>query len=165
MEYLPVSEPLKFDLSKVFPGEAKRPERIPRPSYGGDRIRVLIADEDPVFRLTLFDVLSRAGYEVVVGETGVEAIAELRKADHPLLAILGWKMEGMGGAEICKRMRDAEKDAYLILSHAGPATPEIVSGLEAGADHVLAKSIPPEELLAQVKAGVRIALRLQYRGS
>lgn len=160
-----MSEPLKFDLTKVFPKEEKRPERIPRPSSGGDRPRILVADDDPVFRFTLFDVLSRAGYEVVVAETGTEAIAELRKAENPPVAILGWKMQGIQGLEICERMRDAAKDAYLILSHEHPASPEIVAGLEAGADHVMKKSVPTEELVAQVKAGLRIARRLQNAGN
>jgi len=156
-----MAEPLKFDMAKVFPTEEKRPERIPRPSLGGDRPRILVADDDPVFRFTLFDVLTRAGYEVVVAETGTEAIAELRKAENPPVAILGWKMQGIQGLEICERMRDAAKDAYLILSHEQPASGEIVEGLEAGADHVMKKSVPTEELVAQVKAGLRIARRLQ----
>jgi DNA-binding response OmpR family regulator len=160
-----MSEPLKFDISKVFPSEAKRPERIPLPTYGGDRPRVLVADDDPVFRLMLFDVLSRGGLEPVVAETGAEAIAELRKGDHPPVAILGWTLSGMPGLEICQRMSDAAKDAYLILSHEKPASREIVAGLESGADHVLAKSIPVQELLAQVKVGLRIAARLQGRPS
>jgi len=157
-------EPLKFDLTKVFPKEEKRPERIPRPSLGGERPRILVADDDPVFRFTLFDVLSRAGYEVVVAETGTEAIAELRKANHPPVAILGCKMQGMPGMEICNRMKEAAKDAYLILSHEQATSSDIIAGLEAGADHVTKKSVPMEELVAQVKAGLRIALRLKTAG-
>jgi len=156
-----MSEPLKFDLTKVFPTEEKRPERIPRPSMGGDRPRILVADDDPVFRFTLFDVLSRAGYEVVVAETGTEAIAELRKAENPPVAILGYEMQGMRGMEICDRMKDAAKSAYLILSHEQATSHDIITGLEAGADHVMKKSVPVEELVAQVKAGLRIALRLK----
>lgn len=159
-----MSEPLKFDLTKVFPKEEKRPERIPRASLGGDRPRILVADDDPVFRFTLFDVLTRAGYEVVVAETGTEAIAELRKANNSPVAILASKMPGMHGMEICERMKDAAKDAYLILSHEYATSQDIIAGLEAGADHVMKKTIPEEELLAQVKAGLRIALRLKSAG-
>ena len=156
-----MSEDLKFDISGIFPAEAKRPDRIPLPSYGGDRPRVLAADEDPVFRLMLFDMLARAGYEAVVAETGTEAIAELRKVDQPPVAILGWNLSGMAGLEICRRMQDAGKEVYLILNHENPTSPEIVSGLNSGAHCVLAKSIPVQELVAHVKVGLRIAARLQ----
>jgi len=159
--FFTMSEPLKFDLSTIFPKEEKRPERIPLPSFGGERPRILVADDDPVFRFTLFDVLTRAGFEVVVAETGTEAIAELRRANHSPVAILGWKMQGMDGLEICERMKDAAKAAYLILSDDHAGSHDIATGLEAGADHVWKKSIPAEELVAQVKAGLRIALRLQ----
>jgi DNA-binding response OmpR family regulator len=156
-----VSEVLKFDISKVFPAEAPAPPRVPLPTYGGERPRILIADDDPVYTLTVFDLLSRAGYEVVVAETGLEAIKELRRADHPPLAILNWNVKGISGKEICERMREAGKDVYLIVNSARPDSDEIVSGLEAGADNFLSKSVPPSELLSHVKAGLRIATRLR----
>lgn len=157
-----VSE-LKFDISGIFPAEAKRTERLPLPTYGGDRLRVLVADDDPVFRLMLFDVLVRAGFEVAVAETGTEAIAELRKADHPPVAILGWNLAGMPGLEICRRMLDAAKGVYLVLIHENPSSQDIVKGLDSGADVVLAKSVPVQELAAHVRVGVRIVARIQSR--
>lgn len=151
-------------MSGIFPAEAKRSERLPLPTYGGDRPRVLVADDDPVFRLMLFDVLARAGFEVLVAETGTEAIAELRKADHAPVAILGWSLAGMAGLEICRRMLDASKEVYLILSHDGPSSQQIVTGLDSGADQVLAKSTPVQELAAHVRVGQRIVARIQERG-
>jgi DNA-binding response OmpR family regulator len=158
-----VPEPLKFDMSGIFPAEAKRVERLPLPTYGGDRPRVLVADDDPVFRLMIFDVLTRAGFEVVIAETGTEAITELRKADHVPVAILGWNLAGMSGVEICHRMLDAAKEVYLILSHENPSSVDIVNGLDGGADQVLAKSAPVQELAAHVRVGLRIAARIQNR--
>jgi DNA-binding response OmpR family regulator len=158
-----VSEPLKFDMTGIFPAEARRPERLPLPTYGGDRPRVLVADDDPVFRLMLFDVLARAGFEVAVAETGREAIAELRKVDHPPVAILGWSLAGMSGLEICQRMLEAAKEVYLILCHENPASEQIVTGLDGGADLVVGKSVPVQELAAHVRAGLRIAARLHSR--
>jgi len=150
------SDVLKFgEFNKVFPISEGGLKPIQMAS-SGVKTRILIGDADPVYTLGLFHSLVQAGYEVVVAITGLDAIAELRKADHPLVAILDRKIPGMDAAEICKRMRDAGKDVYLILSSEHPTTDEIVAGLEGGADLYLPKSIPPEELLAHVKVGVRI---------
>jgi len=151
---------LKFDVSKVFPAQEPKRPRITLPS-SGDKPRILLADTDPVYALTLFHTLAQAGYEVVVVENGTDAVTELRKVDHPAVAILQSKMPGMDGSEICERMRDAEKDVYLILGGDASESADIVSGLESGAHQYLRKSIPPEELLAHVKVGLRIISRLK----
>jgi DNA-binding response OmpR family regulator len=144
------------DVSKVFPGPSVKPSSIPLPPSTGEKTRVLIADEDPVHRLTLFHFLTEAGYEVVITENGAEAIAELRKAIHPPVAILDSRLPGMSGPEICKRMRSVEKLVYLILSSDKTAKEEAAAALEAGADSYLPKPIVREELLALVKSGLRI---------
>lgn len=122
---------------------------------------MLIADEDPVRRLMLYDLLSRAGFAVVVCESGMEAIRELRPLDHPPLAILSENLRGMGGREICERMRDAAKEVYLILNCERVTSDILAAGLDAGADHVSAASAPEVELLAYVKAGLRAVVRRQ----
>jgi DNA-binding response OmpR family regulator len=146
------------DLSKVFPS-ATKPKPIQMQGSGGLKPRVLIADNDPVYTLTVFHFLVQAGYEVLVTEQGADAIAELRKADHPRVAILNSRLSGMEGIEICERMRDAEKNVYLMLTGDNPTTHEIVIAMERGADLLLSKSLPPEELLAHIKVGLRTTAR------
>lgn len=153
-------KPLKFtDLAKVFPVAENRPKPIQMVVSTGDKPRLLLADDDPVFTLTLFHSLAQKGYEIIVAENGIDAIAELRKADHPPVAILDWKMPGMDGVQICERMRDADKIVYLIMVSADPSPDDIVAGLEMGADLFLPKSVAPALLLAYVKVGMRIVAR------
>ncbi len=147
------------DLAKVFPIADGKLKPMQMASSGGRKTRILIGDDDPVFTLTLFHFLAQAGYEVTVAENGADTIAELRKADYPPVAILDWELPGMGGGEICERMRDAGKNVFLILNKEPLTTAEVVDGLEKGADLYLLKSVPPEELLAHVKVGVRIIER------
>jgi DNA-binding response OmpR family regulator len=144
------------DQSKVFPGPVAKPSSIPLPASTGEKSRVLIADENPVYQLTLFQFLTEAGYEVVIAENGHEAIAELRKPNHPPVAILDGRLPGMSGSEICKRMRSVEKLVYLILSSDKTGKEEAAAALEAGADSYLPKPIVREDLLALVKSGLRI---------
>jgi DNA-binding response OmpR family regulator len=144
------------DKSKVFPGPTAKPLSIPLPPSSGEKTRVLVADEDPVNRLTLFQFLTEAGYEVLITESGHDAIAELRKTNHPPVAILDLTLPGMSGAEICKRMRSVEKLVYLILSSDKTGKEEAAAALESGADSYLARPIVREELVALVKSGLRI---------
>jgi DNA-binding response OmpR family regulator len=147
------------DSSKVFPGPIGKPSSIPLPPSTGDKARILIADENPVHRLTLFQFLTEGGFEVVIAENGHEAIAELRKSNHPPIAILDSTVPGMSGSEICKRMRSVEKLVYLILSSDKTGKQEAAAALEAGADSFLPRPIVREELLALVKSGLRIITR------
>jgi DNA-binding response OmpR family regulator len=154
------NDALQFsDLSKVFPAPETKAKPIPMSIPGGAMARILLGDTDPVFALTLFPSMIQAGYEVVVAELGADAIAELRKADHPPVALLDWGLPGMASGEICRRMRDAGKNVYLILIGDRPCTADIVAGLEAGADLFVPKSVPMEELLAYIKVGLKATSR------
>jgi len=148
------------DHSKVFPGAEPR-KIVPRDVIpSGDRPCILMAVEDPVRSLTLFHFLSQAGYQVVVTETGQDAIRHLRKADHPAVAILDAALSGMSGSEICTRMSDAGKNVYLILMSEHTGTKEMIAALQSGADACLTNSAAPELLLAYVKVGLRTTARL-----
>jgi len=155
-------EALPFpDVSKIFPQTELKKVKPLQVATSGTRPRVLLAEDDPVHSLTLFHFLSQAGYEVVVAVTGPDAITELRKADHPSVAILRAELPGMNGAEICQRMSEAGKSVYLILYSEQPTSEAIVRALEGGADLFVAKSIPSTEMLAHVKVGLRIIAREQ----
>lgn len=152
------------DVSKIFP-QSEQPKIKPlQMQTSGDRPRVLLADDDPVHSLTVFHFLSQAGYQVVVAVTGTDAINELRKPEHPPVAILRGRLPGMSGLEICGRMRDAAKDVYLIVYSESPTDAEIVAAMEGGAHLCVPNTIPPELLLAHVKVGTRIMGRLQTKG-
>ena len=155
---------LKFpDISKIFP-QAEQPKVKPlQMQTFGDKPRVLLADDDPVYSLAVFQCLAQAGYEVILAVTGTDAISELRKADHPPVAILRSTLPGMTGIEICDRMREAVKDLYLIVYSPAPTTAEIVAGLEAGADLLVPQTIPLPELIAYVKVGLRVIGRQAKR--
>jgi DNA-binding response OmpR family regulator len=155
-----MSGELKFpDLAKIFPQEKKlKPLQV---GGSGDRPRVLLAEDDPVHSLTVFHSLAQAGYDVVVAVSGADAITELRKPDHPPVAVIHASLPEMDGLEISSRMRDADKDVYIILYSDQPTTERLVSGLESGADIYLPKAAAPELLVAQVKVGLRRAARAQ----
>jgi DNA-binding response OmpR family regulator len=153
-------ESLKFsDFEKVFPKEESRPKPMQMASSGGLKQRILLAAEDPVHSIEVFQALVDAGYEVVLANEGAQAMGELRRADHPPLAVLDAQLPGLNPADLCQRMRDAGKVIYLIFYSDSPTTPEIVSGIEAGADLWLAQATPLPELVAHVQAGLRLIMQ------
>ncbi len=78
-------------------------------------MKILIADDDLLCLYMLEPLLAKWGYDVVTADNGNEAWRILQTADSPRLALLDWKMPGMNGVEICKKVRKLEKFIYLIL--------------------------------------------------
>jgi CheY-like chemotaxis protein len=150
--------PLQFpDHWRIFPGTAGEPEAVPSLApTSGEKMRILIAEDDPVSREVLALRLNQWGYEVTVTRDGAAALSELRKPDAPMLAILDWMMPEISGVEICKRMRESNKTVYIILLTARNRTEDIVEALQAGADDYLVKPFEKDELHARIRVGQRI---------
>ena len=127
-------------------------------------MRILIAEDEAVSRRVLEATLNKWGHEVVVTCDGAEAWDVLSREDAPLLVILDVMMPGMGGIEVCRRVRGTARavSPYLILLTANSGKESVVLGLEAGANDYVAKPFDPEELRARVNVGLQM-LELQKR--
>jgi two-component system, cell cycle response regulator len=123
---------------------------------------VLIAEDDPAFRLILENWLQKWNYHVRSAENGLDAWRILQEDRGPQLAILDWIMPGMDGIDLCRRIRKQHKGAYkyVLLLTAKCSKEDVVAGFEAGADDYLTKPFHVNELRARVRAGRRI-LELQ----
>ena len=121
-------------------------------------MRILIAEDDPAFRHLLGEILTKWGYEVLVAQDGNEAYQILVSENAPQLAILDWKMPGMEGIEICRKIRkDAgESYAYIILLTSQQRDEDLVIGMKAGADDYIIKPFKHHELRVRLRAGRRI---------
>jgi diguanylate cyclase (GGDEF)-like protein len=121
-------------------------------------MKILIADDDPTIRTILLSALVRLGYRVEIAGDGDQAWSLLQAAQAPELAILDWKMPGMTGIEICRRLRE-RKDAvyvYVVLLTGLDTLTDLVAGLEAGADDYMTKPFKPAELNARLRSGRRV---------
>lgn len=121
-------------------------------------MRILIAEDDPISRSLLSEVLQKFGHDVVETEEGNQAWDVMQQADSPRVAILDWMMPGMDGLEVCQRIRGrgGESYAYIILLTAKGMREDIEAGFEAGADDYLIKPL----IINDLKQRLRVAQRI-----
>jgi two-component system cell cycle response regulator len=132
-----------------------------RPGSSCDR--VLVAEDDAMFRRILQSWLENWGYRVTVAEDGAIAWNILQQEPPPQILILDWMMPEMNGPELCRKVREQNRVPYqyILLATAKDAKQDLVRGLEAGADDYLTKPFDRSELQARLRACTRI-LTLQY---
>lgn len=119
--------------------------------------KILVIEDEAINQLILKQTLENQGYEVAVasdGETGLT----LARDFAPALIICDWMMPKMSGLEVCQSLkRDPEQtNIFFILLTARTEVQDRIEGLDNGADDFLSKPIQPDELLARVRAGLRI---------
>jgi two-component system, OmpR family, response regulator MprA len=114
---------------------------------------ILIVDDDTRLTSALRRTLAYEGYAVSAAANGESALAQAR-AKAPDLVILDLMLPGMGGMEVCRRLRSADASLAILMLTARDAIAERVAGLEI-ADDYLVKPFALEELLARVKALLR----------
>ena len=105
-------------------------------AHPGRPMRILAAEDNPVFQSVLRSMLTKWGYDAILVRNGNEAWEVLKSQDAPRLAILDWMMPGMDGVEVCRRVRAELREPYiyLLLLTARTEAQDLVDGMEAGAD-------------------------------
>ncbi len=90
-------------------GSPAQAARLPRAGAHRD-LRILVVDDSANSREILNDLLALLGYAPVVEASGAAGLAELRRAagvGHPYhLVLLDWRMPGMDGFDVVRRLRD-----------------------------------------------------------
>ena len=127
-------------------------------------IKVLVAEDNPVYQSMLSNMLVKWGYDPVMAHDGNEAWEALQQPDGPQLAIVDWMMPGLNGVDICRGVRAAGREpyVYILLLTARADSEDLVEGMEAGADDYLTKPFQAHELRVRLRAGRRI-LELQHQ--
>lgn len=120
-------------------------------------MRILIADDDLVSRSVLERALCGMGHEVAAVGDGLAALAAIMEPDGPRFVILGWRLPGSSGLEVCRtiRLRPAPY-VYVLLLASRDHREDIVTGLDAGADDFVTKPIDVLELRARLRPGERV---------
>ncbi len=113
--------------------------------------KILLVDDDTDLAELIKTKLTAEGHETYVINTG-EGAFEYAKQVKPDICILDIMLPGMTGYQICRRLRkDPElyRSAILILTALGEE-PEILHGLEQGADDYLVKPFKLDRLMDKI---------------
>ena len=123
----------------------------------GAATRILVVDDDAGGRYLKTHILRKNGYDVAEAATGHAAIAQC-EASLPDLALVDMRLPDIPGIEVCRQLKAGFPGiAVLQTSAAITSGHDRAFALEGGADGFLVEPIEPEELLATVKALVRMS--------
>jgi two-component system cell cycle sensor histidine kinase/response regulator CckA len=118
---------------------------------------VLYVDDDEINRNTFALTFREAGFEVKEAATGGEA---LRLAEEkPDVVILDVNLPDINGVEVCRQIKMHPATRAIPVMHMSAvyvSTEDKTHALEEGADAYVTKPVEPRELVAQVKALLRI---------
>ena len=117
---------------------------------------ILNVDDSESIRYAKSRSLRRAGYRVLESGTGTEAL-RLAAAERPALVLLDINLPDMSGIEVCRRIKQRYPTMLVLQSSASFVESEDrVRGLEGGADSYLTEPVAPTELVAAVRALLRL---------
>jgi two-component system, NarL family, response regulator len=117
------------------------------------KVRVLLADDHPVVRKGLVQILEADVRLEVVAEAanGREAV-EAYKSSRPDIAIVDLYMPQMCGIEAIEAIRAFDAQAKVIIMTAADGEDDIYRGLRAGAKSYLLKDAPDDEVIKGILA-------------
>jgi signal transduction histidine kinase len=119
---------------------------------------ILNVDDTEAARYAKTRILTRAGFRVIEAANGSDAL-EIAAAQHPMLVLLDVKLPDINGFEVCRLLKaDPVTRNVLVLQTSASyiAMDDKVRALEGGADNYLFEPIEPEELVANVRALLRL---------
>ena len=114
-------------------------------------MRVLVVEDDRAMAGLLQKGLAEESHVVSLaadGRTGLE-LAESYRFD---VIVLDWMLPKMDGVEVARRLRRERITTPILMLTARDAVPDIVKGLDAGADDYLTKPFSFTEFLARLRA-------------
>jgi phosphoserine phosphatase RsbU/P len=126
-------------------------------------MRILIAEDERITRMTLARQLTSWGHEVTAAEDGQQAWERLSAPDAAEfdIVITDWEMPRVSGVELVRRIREEPRRSaatytYVILLTSRSEKADIVKGIEAGADDFVSKPFDRDELRVRLLAGERV---------
>lgn len=119
---------------------------------------ILVADDDPAIRAILSAALKGDGRRMLEAEDGARAW-DLVRAEKPNLVISDWRMPGVEGPELCRRIRErrGEEYTYFVLMTAAGATPrDYAEASLSEVDDFLIKPLDPAQIRLRARAAQRL---------
>ena len=128
---------------------------------------VLIVDDDPVILNLLTHLLEMGHYRVRSASDGNQAL-QMVLQDCPDILIADWFMPGLGGLELCRRIRQLHARkvlfhySYVLILTANSGRNSAIEALEAGADDFIQKDVTClSDFRVEIQARLNAAQRIR----
>jgi CheY-like chemotaxis protein len=139
--------------------EGREEPGVRREPAAGEKLQVMILDDEPIVGKRLQPTLTKAGFEVEVFLDPAEALARLGEKEFDIV-VTDLRMEGVDGIHILEHVMEHCRHTRVILI-TGYATVEVArEALVKGAFDFIAKPFKPRELTAVVN---KAALSLGHK--
>jgi EAL domain-containing protein (putative c-di-GMP-specific phosphodiesterase class I)/DNA-binding response OmpR family regulator len=123
----------------------------------GEKIRILVIDDDVELTQTVCDALEMQGYEAVAADSGERGL-ELAYTQHPHLVLLDVMMPGMDGYQVCRELQFGyTKDIPVVFLTAKTELANMMEANRSGASAYVTKPFRTERLLQTVSDVLRDA--------
>lgn len=113
--------------------------------------KILVVDDAVLGRHALDEILRAAGHEVLLAESGEQAVRQAR-SDRPDLILMDVNMPDLDGFATTRRLKDdaATRDIPVVFVTGKNAKADAAWGRMLGAQACVAKPYRSEDILAQV---------------
>jgi DNA-binding response OmpR family regulator len=114
-------------------------------------VNILVVEDDAEMARLLVQGLEEESYAVDLARDGASALV-LSKSGAFDVVLLDVMLPGIDGIEVARQLRCRKQDIGVLMLTARDALPDIVKGLDAGADDYLTKPFSFQELLARIRS-------------
>lgn len=118
--------------------------------------KILVVEDDPKISDLLLNYLNANGYEGTAYYDGLQALQYV-KEQTPDAIIMDWMLPGLDGIQLCKEIRGFSDVPILMLTARIDELDRLL-GLDTGADDYVCKPFAPREIIARIRALLRLSL-------
>lgn len=115
-------------------------------------IRILLADDHPVVRLGVRNLLNGDQFTVVGEADDGQRAVELTRQLRPDILLLDLAMPRLPGLEVLRELARAQHAIHVIVLTAQIEKPQLLEALQLGARGILLKDSAPNELVRAIHA-------------
>jgi DNA-binding response OmpR family regulator len=116
---------------------------------------ILIVEDDKDLREVLRDLLTDSGYLVWTADDGTTALSMIQK-NEPNLILLDLGLPTLTGEAVVREAKKTYPEIPIIILTGKDSVADKVTGLNLGADDYITKPFEPDELMARIKARLRM---------
>jgi len=119
----------------------------------GEKVRILVVDDEEPVRKLLRRILGEAGYNVDTAATGQEALDKVSQLNAGVV-LLDIKMPGMSGMEVLQQITTNWPETCVVMATAAGDAQTAVEAMKAGAYDYITKPFNRDDVVLKVQKAV-----------